>query len=701
MEARPRTLKSVFHPNVRLEVPLFQRRYVWTAEQQWEPLWEDVLATLERMRGDDSLPHFMGAIVLEHVRRPHGSIEVRQVIDGQQRLTTLQLMTAAVRDVAVELGASTRTVKRLGVLLENDPEIIDSADDVFRLWPTNADRADFRAVLTGAHRRSCAADAGSSRIVGAYLWFMREVERWLEPVAPDERADRIDELTTVIADGLETVVIDLGPEDNAQVIFETLNARGTALLASDLIKNLIFRTLQGASRPSDHLYEKHWRPLEEDHWRTEVRQGRLMRPRLDAFVGHFLVVHLQREVQAHQLFSSLRDHVGRSADRAEEVLVELSRYAQVYDRIERREDLTEREVASLERLAIADTQTVQPLLLWLFANHAGPERARALAALESYLVRRAICRLSGKNYNRIFLDLLRRLTNGEGAPGEFVTSYLARQGSDSGVWPSDEELERSILILPAYKLLKRAKLNQVLVALEEQSRGPRTESVRLTGKLSVEHLVPQQWQDNWPLAVPGGPSDDAAERDALLHTLGNLTLLTQPLNSAISNGSWDRKRAEITQLSSLRLNSGLPVVFGNESVRARGRYLASLAAAVWRRPPLALGQTTYVDEAERDLRPDREGARPRPSRAPQSTPSASGRRRDIAAHIAHAFADLPVGSFLTVSQIRNTPSPEYEGTAPSAGAISARLFPASGPMTLVGVVPDQRNGVRGARKTAA
>jgi hypothetical protein len=321
VEAHPRTLRHVFRNDVRLEVPLFQRRYVWTAEEQWEPLWEDVLSTLDRMRGEGALPHFMGAIVLEQVRRPHGSVEVRQVIDGQQRLTTLQLMTAAVRDVAVDVGASSRSVKRLGLLLHNDADLVDDDEDAYKLWPTNADRSDYRAVLNGDHRATGRRTATTSRIVGAYVWFREEARRWLDAFDHEGRGERIDELATLILDGLETVVIDLGPDDNAQVIFETLNARGTPLLASDLIKNLLFRTLQDGGRPGDRLYETHWRPLEEDHWQQNVRQGRLLRPRLDAFVGHFLVVQLQREVQAHQLFTSLRDYVGRDAGRAEHMLV--------------------------------------------------------------------------------------------------------------------------------------------------------------------------------------------------------------------------------------------------------------------------------------------------------------------------------------------------------------------------------------------
>ena len=694
VEAHPRTLKLVFKTDVRLEVPLFQRRYVWTAAEQWEPLWEDVLATVDRIRAEDALPHFMGAIVLEQVRRPHGSIEVRQVIDGQQRLTTLQLLTAAVRDVAQSSDTTSRLIKRLGLMLLNDDELVDDEDEAYKLWPTNADRSDYRAVVSGQLR-----EAPSPRtyvgVTGAYLWFRDEVRRWLDTSPQDGRPERIDDLARVILDGLELVVIDLGPDDNAQVIFETLNARGTPLLASDLIKNLLFRTLQDAGRPTERLYERYWRPLEEERWQEKVRQGRLNRPRLDAFVGHYLVVRLQREVQAHELFASLRDHVRRDAQRAEDLLVELARYGEVYDQLETLEGVTSEEAASLRRLQIADTQTVQPLLLWLFANHSGAGRARAVAAIESYLVRRTICRLTAKNYNRLFLDLLRRLTNGEGTPGEFVPAYLARQDSESGVWPSDLEIERSVVSLPVYKILKRERLQRILLALEQQARGPRTEPIQLTGSLSVEHLVPQQWREHWALPPGGDPVEAAAARDGLVHTLGNLTLVTQSLNSVLSNGPWQHKREELLRSSALTLNRTLPAVLDDAAIGARGRYLAGIAVRVWPRPELASGEQEAVDERERDLRPETEVVARR-----SSARATSGGRRDIAKHIGEAFEQLPAGSFLTISQIRAHRSLEYGGSTPSAGAISFRLFPPNGQVTLTGVAPAERDGVRGGIKTA-
>ena len=107
-------------------------------------------------------------------------------------------------------------------------------------------------------------------------------------------------------------------------------------------------------------YDKYWRPLEADHWQDNIRQGRLLRPRLDSFFGHFLTVHLQREVQAHQLFTSLRDHIGRDAERAEQVLTEIARYANVFDSIELRTDMSSTEAATLRPIEIADTRRSSP-----------------------------------------------------------------------------------------------------------------------------------------------------------------------------------------------------------------------------------------------------------------------------------------------------------------------------------------------------
>lgn len=695
MEAHPRNLKSIFRSDVRLVVPLFQRPYVWSADAQWAPLWDDVLSAIERVSSGDRTPHFLGAVVLMQRSSALGSLDVREVIDGQQRLTTLQLLIAAVHDTFVAHGLTGRTPHRLRALLRNDPAFVDDADEIHKLWPTNRDRPMYRRVMAGEFR-DAAYSPTLERIPATYCWFRRAIEELLATSrATDEPQEVLGSLAEVLLEALEMVVIDLGEHDNAQMIFETLNARGTPLRASDLIKNLVFRTLQDADRSVEKLYETQWAPFESAHWETEVRVGRLLRNRLDTFMGFFLVVWLSREVQAHQLFSATRSWIGTNPDRAEEFLLEASRYASVYEDIEAC-DLGEAQSSeSLRRLKIVDTTTLMPLLLWIGANTSGSDQTAAITALESYVVRRSLCRLTQKNYNRLFLELLKRLVAGESPVGEVVTHYLDGQRSDSGMWPSDTELVQSLEVMPLYKQLRKDSLALVLRSLERHATGSRSEVIASKAKLSIEHLMPQQWNENWPLPQ-GTEVDEATDtRNSLIHTIGNLTLVTGPLNSGLSNRDWNTKRSEILDNSAFSLNRNLPQVWDENVIRERSRWLAGMAATLWPRPELTPGRDDRAADSDRDLRADREVS----SAASESPTRTPGRpRRDIGAHIVNAFANKPPGTFLTINQIRTTSSPEYGDELPSAGAISARLFPSSGATTVPGVTAETRDGRKGARR---
>lgn len=700
MEAHPRRLKTVFRSDVRLVVPLFQRPYVWDEDEQWAPLWEDVVATFDRREDDETPPHFLGAIVLEQKRGALGSLEVREVIDGQQRLTTLQILIAALRDAYMAAGIKTRLSSRLAKTLKNDAEYVDGPDEEFKLWPTNRDRAAYASVMHGAYRDST-RDPALPRIASAYVFFREQIDAFRSAWGDGDVATALDGLAEVMLEHLELVVIDLGIDDNAQVIFETLNARGTALRASDLIKNALFRTLQDSGRPVEQLYEKYWEPLELERWQKNVRLGRLVRPRLDVCVGFFLTVFLQREVQSHQLFAVSRSYFGGDADLAEGFLTDLARYAEIYDELETGGIGTAPEQRILTRLEIVDTQTITPVLLWLFAHTAGGERQRSLELLEAYLVRRAVCRLTAKNYNRLFLELLRQLSAG-GAAHEVIERFLAQQDSESGLWPSDDDLTESLRTLPLYRLFKRDRLQRLLLAFEHHLTTGRTEPMPASSKLSVEHLMPQSWHEHWPLPTDRTAAEAEEERrDGLLHTIGNLTLITGKLNSSLSNAAWRRKREHLLAHSALTLNRSLPVEWGVTQVEHRSKALAQAAVAIWPRPTAVEGEPRRIRDVERDLTPDRDQAPMRTQPTDQSTRSSSApTRRDIGQHIVNAFAELEDGDFLTIGEIRKVPSPQYPvDDLPSAGAISARLFPANGgPTTVPGVVGVTVDGRRGARK---
>ena len=189
MQANKRSLGQIFDPSIRLVVPLFQRPYVWEQEKNWEPLWESIHDVAERrLASGTQRPHFLGAVVLDQLKTRTGDIDSRQIIDGQQRLTTFQIALAAARDVCQSLS-NERFHKAFSKLTSNDIPLSDEADDVFKVWPTNVDRAAFRSVITaGSCQEVCkrfdckpkGRQAGPHNLIAnAYLFFHHSIaECW-------------------------------------------------------------------------------------------------------------------------------------------------------------------------------------------------------------------------------------------------------------------------------------------------------------------------------------------------------------------------------------------------------------------------------------------------------------------------------------------------------------------------------------------
>ena len=247
METGILTPKDLFQKDVRYTVPTFQRRYVWTQDQQWEPLWEDVrniaedyLEKLEASRGNEvqaeqnTVRHFLGAVVIQQVSTATKDLEQREVIDGQQRLTTLQLLLDAVQYV-YETHRLKPVARRLSKLVANDADLVADEDHIFKLWPTKSDREAFRHAM---HNGLATDNYEKSNIVQAHEYFQLQTRQWLE-LDGDSVSTRAEALEAAVTGMLQMVVIDLSVHDNPHVIFETLNARGTPLLESDLVKNFV------------------------------------------------------------------------------------------------------------------------------------------------------------------------------------------------------------------------------------------------------------------------------------------------------------------------------------------------------------------------------------------------------------------------------------------------------------------------------
>ena len=156
MDVHKTSLLSVFDVKQRLEVPLFQRQYVWDEEQQWTPLWEDIERKFsDALSGRKDAPHhFLGAMVLDQKQTPTGHVVVRQVIDGQQRLTTLQLFLAAYRDFCTEVNCAA-LAEECDKFLFNTGLMANSEVDRFKVWPTQLDRTQFQNVIGSGLEKKC------------------------------------------------------------------------------------------------------------------------------------------------------------------------------------------------------------------------------------------------------------------------------------------------------------------------------------------------------------------------------------------------------------------------------------------------------------------------------------------------------------------------------------------------------------------
>lgn len=628
------TIHELFEKTLQYVVPLYQRSYVWTREGQWEPLWEDIEDKAAAIsRGERPMPHFLGAVVLNQIQVFGNEVFKKQVIDGQQRLTTLQLFLAALRD---HIESATKAASDEGVR-EQLSDLLHSVSSLtrnrgvmarpeverYKVWPTNFDRQCFTAVISATSMTKVNEQYPIVRLprrrtpepgpllVEAYRFFSDKIGAF---VRADGATGAVGKhplmfLYEAIRQSLHLVVIELEQDDDPQVIFETLNARGVPLLASDLIRNHLFGRAVAQGDDADALYQQYWVHYDEravdgrdGFWKRKVKQGRLLRPRFDNFFQHYLACRSESDVSPAHLFQHFRawwEQVPRERSVRDE-LIELQRFSKAFRTFHEPASLTGtdgRLGQFLGRLRVLDTSTLYPLLLFLLVEAAErlsrADRDGMLTDLESYLIRSWICGLPSKNYNKIFNGILKDLRRMPALARSALQSRLLAVTGDNA-WPDDAQFERAWVREPIYGRIESAGVQMVLGAIHDHMLTSKQEKITIAGPLSVEHVMPQNWRQHWSApaqtAAMGGADETPEERRSiLLHSFGNLTLLTQPLNSSVSDGPFQTKRAEYVKQGLLRFHSYFQSVqdWNEDEIVRRGLSLFAHAKILWPYPTAA------------------------------------------------------------------------------------------------------------------
>ena len=283
---------------------------------------------------------------------------------------------------------------------------------------------------------------------------------------------------------------------------------------------------------------------------------------------HWLAMELGQVVRSDKLFDTFRKDVlrGPSARPMAQLVPQLCDDARLMRSFDDFEPGTA-EGLFFSRLEAMDTTTMLPIVLLLFRSGdlGHQHRLHALAALESWLVRRAILRLTAKNYNRTLTSLLTAIKADIARADNAVVRELRSSQATTAVWPSDDDIRWRLEDGDLHGYVGQARVRMLLEACELDLRDPaKTEIIAIPAGLSIEHALPQLWEEHWPLPDGDDPEAVRNNRDAHVNRLDNLTLVTQPLNASMSNSSWHAsatsphgKRTELAKRSVLLINQRL------------------------------------------------------------------------------------------------------------------------------------------------
>ena len=558
MKATEAKLLEFLKKSPQFVIPIYQRTYSWT-EKECQQLWDDIIRS---GNSDQISAHFIGSVV--YVEKGLYSVSSQTpllVIDGQQRLTTITLLIAALTDaIGEEEPLEDFSKNKLkGYYLTNP---LESGEKFYKLILSQTDDLSLKAIIKGLDQ----PDNKSIRITGNYDFFLKQLKK-----QPDLRA---------VCNGLaKLMVVDISlnrEQDNPQLIFESMNSTGKELSQADLIRNYILMGLEPELQT--HLYEQYWRPMELAFGQQAYSSH------FDGFMRHFLTVKTGDIPKIGDVYESFKLYSQRDdiAEQGVESLVRsIKDYGIYFCAFALGKETEEQLKFAFKDIRELKVDVAYPLLLELYADYdnqiiAIEEFTAAVRLIESYVFRRAICEIPTNSMNKTFAKMGRSIVKDNYIPSlkaAFVLLPSYRR------FPDNDEFQREIKHKDIYNFRNKSYW---LRRMENFGRKERV----LVDDYTVEHIMPQA--DNKVDKVPEAWKAELGgewERvwGTYRHTLGNLTLTGY--NSEYSNRKFSDK-CDIEygfKFSPLKMNEGIAVepTWNEEAIKRRADRLALKACEVW------------------------------------------------------------------------------------------------------------------------
>lgn len=557
--------------NSRFVIPVYQRPYSW-GEDQCLQLWDDIISIGKRPADK----HFTGSVVwVQDGTMSASGVTPLLLIDGQQRITTLTLIIAALADFAhchpdAQLHFSYEEIMGRGYLIDE----YKKGDDRYKLLLSQGDKATLMSLLDNLDDPDVKIIDESSRIIENFAMFRKKIELLADPNVVWDGIQRLD---------VVSISLDAG-RDNPQLIFESMNSTGKDLSSADLIRNFV---LLGLPRDEQNkLYANHWRVIEETLGPNGYDEV------FDEFVRNYLtVLYAPEQLAKRDVYPLFKRHVLENGYDKEGRMVELLRqmeaFANYYASITSgKHDNPELSMA-LAAISKLNVSVANPLLLSLFEDYdAGAfgmvDFIAMVHLLESYIFRRAVCDAATNSLNKFFPSIIAKLNKVQEEGGNYREAYEAYfylEADTARRFPSDAEFMQALLTRDLYHFRRSFYM---LACLENQHHTKDPMAIE-SGRYTIEHVMPQNAlaHDEWRETL--GPNcEDGFE--ALLNNLGNLTLTAY--NSELSDGTFEDKKKRIVggyDKEYLVISKDIrdAKVWNKTAIAARANRLAKTAMQRW------------------------------------------------------------------------------------------------------------------------
>ncbi len=562
MKATETKLLTFLMNSPQFIIPIYQRTYSWT-EKECRQLWDDIL----RAGREQSIPvHFIGSVV--YIEQGLSAVTSRSpllVIDGQQRLTTVTLLLAALADILKgrDSVGEFNEGKTRNYYLVNAEEVGDAH---YKLLLSQTDRNTLTAIVGKRE----GPDEPSLRIKENYENF----KKWLTAKDCD--------LEIVGAGLLKLMIVDIAlnrEHDNPQLIFESLNSTGRELSQADLIRNFVLMGLEPELQTQ--LYGDYWRPMEMSFGQESYGTY------FDGFMRHYLTVRTGAIPRLGDVYEAYKDYARKSEAQGvdiEALVREVRDYARSFCAIA----LLRQEQNPKLSLAFRDLRELRvdvayPFLLELYTDYrdkklSGEDFHEIVRLVDAYVFRRRVMGIPTNSMNKTFSTFSKALRKDrylESVKAHFLGLSSYRR------FPRDEEFRKSLETRDLYNF---RNISYCLMRLENHDRKERV----AVDDYTIEHIMPQNenLSQSWQNALGG---EWKRVQEEWLHSLGNLTLTGY--NSEYRDKPFAEKRdmeggfAE----SPLKVNEGLgqQAEWNEDAIRQRAQALSQRALQVWVSPELS------------------------------------------------------------------------------------------------------------------